>query len=417
MTPSFAKRTEWTPKTALDRQLVRHHVDLIAQSLPFRNSKRYPSFLRYAVELTLRSETDKLHERRLGVELFLRPEGYDASADPIVRVTAGEIRKRLAQYYEGDGRNDRLRMEFPPGGYVVHFYMQEDADGADAAHTNLSPISTSLPAESGSSLVQVPARSGGMRSTLAWRHRHMIALWVVVAALLAAVTTGAVWYWGTRPGVWSNFLSSASGNVLVVPGRPHTATPGVDSGTPEINPRRTPASFKGGDLAASMAICDFVIAHGKKCILKQSQSVDLPALQNQTAILIGSYNNDWVLKMTQPLPFRFGPIECACIVESKTGQLLGKVDFTLPVERTNFDYGIVTRFHSEVTDREVFIVAGIGQMSTEAAANFVTSPQGLADLNRLAPHGWKGGSMEAVLTTDVTNGHPGHTQILRTAFW
>ena len=418
MTPSFAKRTEWTPKTALDRQLVRHQVDLIAQSLPFRNSKRYPSFLRYAVERTLRSETDKLHERQLGVELFRRPVGYDANADPIVRVTAGEIRKRLAQFYEGDGRNDRLRMEFPPGGYVVHFYMQEDADGTGAAPAAMPPIPASLQAESGSSPFQFQERSGGVWSVLAGRQRHMVALWVVlVAVALAAVATGTAWYWHSGPGVWSNFLSGASGNVMVVVGQPPNGIPEVGSGTPQIDLRKTPRSIFPGDLASTMIICDFVARHGRKCILKQSRSVELSTLQNQTAIYIGGYNNDWVLRMTQPLPFRFGSAECACIVESKTGQLLGKVDFTLPVERIDKDYGIVARFHSEMTDRVVFIIAGIGQMSTEAVATYVTSPQGLADLNRRAPYGWKGSGMEAVLTTDVTYGHPGHTQVLRTAFW
>jgi hypothetical protein len=241
-------------------------------------------------------------------------------------------------------------------------------------------------------------------------------MWVVAATVLMAVATGALWRWNSRPGLWSNFLSVVSGNVLVVAGQPD-GTPVAASGTSLIDLRRTPSSIFAGDLASSISICNFVANHGKKCILKQSQSVDLSMLQNQTAIFIGGYNNDWVLRMTQPLPFRFGPTTCNCIIESKTGQLLGKVDYTQPVERMNKDYSVVARFHSDLTDRDVFIVAGIAQTSTEAAANFVTSAQGIADFNRLAPYGWKGGGIEAVLTTDVTNGHPGHTQILRTAFW
>ena len=40
-----------------------------------------------------------MKERTLGVEVFGRPPDYDTNADPVVRVTAAEIRKKIAQFY------------------------------------------------------------------------------------------------------------------------------------------------------------------------------------------------------------------------------------------------------------------------------------------------------------------------------
>jgi hypothetical protein len=96
----------------LDRLLVNHH---------FSHSRRFPSFLRFTIEHTLSGQTDSLKERTLGIEIFGRPADYDTASDPIVRVTAAEIRKRIAQYYQEPGHENELRISLPSGSYIPHF--------------------------------------------------------------------------------------------------------------------------------------------------------------------------------------------------------------------------------------------------------------------------------------------------------
>src|SRR5260370_40871559 len=62
-----------------------------------------------------------MKERTVGVDGFARPSHYDTNEDPIVRVTAGEIRKRIAQYYQEPGHGEELRIDLPLGSYVPHF--------------------------------------------------------------------------------------------------------------------------------------------------------------------------------------------------------------------------------------------------------------------------------------------------------
>jgi hypothetical protein len=151
--------------------------------------------------------------------------------------------------------------------------------------------------------------------------------------------------------------------------------------------------------------------------LKPAASVDLSSVQKRPAIFLGAYNNPWTLRMSSPLPYRFGPLACKCILDAKSGQSIGAVDFSIPRDKIFSDYSIVARFHSEITDGPAVVIAGIGPMSTEAAAGFLSSAKGSEELLGLAPSGWKGGNVEAVLGTEVVNGIPGHTHILRTAFW
>ncbi len=103
------------------RSELLHQLERLVSSKHFRNSKRYPSFLRFVVEQTLAGKTESLKERTLGIDVFARPNDYDTNADPIVRVTAGEIRKRIAQYYQEPGHEDELRIDLPLGSYVPHF--------------------------------------------------------------------------------------------------------------------------------------------------------------------------------------------------------------------------------------------------------------------------------------------------------
>jgi TolB-like protein/Flp pilus assembly protein TadD len=77
--------------------------------------------LRFVVEETLAGRGDRLKGYTIAVEVFEKPETFDAQSDPLVRVEAGRLRRRLLEYYHGDGATDRVRIELPRGGYAPIF--------------------------------------------------------------------------------------------------------------------------------------------------------------------------------------------------------------------------------------------------------------------------------------------------------
>jgi adenylate cyclase len=109
------------PKPVLPKASIRQQLDRILASSSFLNARRPSQFLRFVVESTLSGQADTIKEYLIGVEVFDRPVDYDPKDDPIVRIEAGRLRKKLAEYYSGPGANDPVKIDLPKGGYVPVF--------------------------------------------------------------------------------------------------------------------------------------------------------------------------------------------------------------------------------------------------------------------------------------------------------
>ena len=98
---------------------VRNALARVVESPGFVSAGRLAPFLSFVVERALSGEPIK--ESILGVEVFGRPADYDPRLDPIVRVEARRLRSRLAEYYDGPGAGDPVRIDLPKGTYVPAF--------------------------------------------------------------------------------------------------------------------------------------------------------------------------------------------------------------------------------------------------------------------------------------------------------
>src|SRR5579863_2087680 len=113
------------PYSAADVAAIREQLERLLAHPLFSNSKRYPALLAYAVDQTLKGNAADLKERSIGIEVFGRAPTYDANADPVVRITAGEVRKRLSLYYYDSSHAGELVIELPLGSYVPVFRQPE----------------------------------------------------------------------------------------------------------------------------------------------------------------------------------------------------------------------------------------------------------------------------------------------------
>ena len=113
------------PGLVSDPASIREQLQRLLVHPLFANSKRYPALLAYTVEQTLLGNAVELKERSIGIEVFGRVPTYDANADPVVRITAGEVRKRLSLYYYDSSHTGELVIELPLGSYVPVFRQPE----------------------------------------------------------------------------------------------------------------------------------------------------------------------------------------------------------------------------------------------------------------------------------------------------
>src|SRR5690242_10912881 len=89
----------------IDPLLVRN----ILASPQFVRSQRMCRFLLLLVERANQAGAEQLKETEIGVLVFDREVGYDPKIDSIVRTEATRLRRKLSEYYAGEGRQSPYR--------------------------------------------------------------------------------------------------------------------------------------------------------------------------------------------------------------------------------------------------------------------------------------------------------------------
>ena len=116
--------------TALDdsdnRLAVITELQKVLSHTTFRDTKRLKRFLEYVVMETLDGRGARLKGYSLGIEVFDRSDDFDPQGDTIVRVQAGQLRRRLDLYYAKDGLADPIRILLPKGRYEPVFEFRRE---------------------------------------------------------------------------------------------------------------------------------------------------------------------------------------------------------------------------------------------------------------------------------------------------
>ncbi len=119
------------------KRLILIELERILNSQAFRSSDRSRQFLAFVVHNSLAGQIDNLKERSIGIEVYHRKTDYATGDDPVVRINAGEVRKRLEQYYASAPADTVLRIEIPRGSYAPEFHW---ASRSESDYGSASPI-------------------------------------------------------------------------------------------------------------------------------------------------------------------------------------------------------------------------------------------------------------------------------------
>src|SRR3954453_8945639 len=163
-------------------QAVRVELNHVLESAAFRTSKRCRDFLAYIVKHTITGAQLTLKERSIGVELFQLPHDFDTGQHTIVRVTATEVRKKLAQHYLAEnGKFHAVRIDLPPGSYSAEFKWATEPAEAQAPPVQKSPApETDLPP------LDRPAQERASPETR-YRAKRVLAASLAAVAVIAGI--------------------------------------------------------------------------------------------------------------------------------------------------------------------------------------------------------------------------------------
>jgi hypothetical protein len=384
-------------------EAIRRELALILASPAFRNSRRYSGLLTYLIERTLEGRGGELKERNIGVDVFGRQPDSDMTSDHSVRSAAGEIRKRLAQYYLERGHEAEIRIDLLPGSYVPQFRLtrEEPRQSAD---------------------VDLPVVPGG-RTAAPSPRPPLLRRWPIWLAVFSAAAVLAISV--------SQFASRRSETALDSFWDPVLLQPGplmLCIGTYAAAPPAHVISRNGGpvgvvleDALALARIIGAVRTLGKDYRIARLPSTTFDDFRQGSSVLIGAFNNEWSLRLTAGLRFRFdkqGPGPNSGIEDSQDPSKAAwhPVPSDQPGE-FNRDYAIVARCWNPETGRMVVVAAGVHPWGTAAAGDFLTVPDNLKKLEALAPKKWKSKNVEAVLSTDIIKGVAGPPNVVAAYFW
>jgi hypothetical protein len=115
----------------------------IAGSVLFQRSPRLKALLLYVAERALTRPGEALNEHQIGCAVFERPADYSPGEDNIVRVQARHLRARLEEYFQNEGREEGLILEIPKGGYLPVFRVRDEAAVAPAGKADARKVSWS----------------------------------------------------------------------------------------------------------------------------------------------------------------------------------------------------------------------------------------------------------------------------------
>jgi hypothetical protein len=104
-----------------DLQTRKELVGRVVLSSTICKSARLRELFLYLCNRVLDESVDDIHELELGHKVFGRPEHYDTAADNIVRVHVSLLRKRLAEHFQTEGRDEPIIVEIPRGNYAPTF--------------------------------------------------------------------------------------------------------------------------------------------------------------------------------------------------------------------------------------------------------------------------------------------------------
>ena len=398
----------WTPSTKAEKEAVLQQLERLLENPYFHKSKRFPVFLRFVVKEALAGRAEGLKERTLGIEVFGKDPNYDTTEDPIVRVTAGEIRKRIAQYYQEPGHEQEIKLLMPSGSYVPQFYPPEIAVTAIPEEAELSELN------------QIPIAELS-------RPRSFRKLYA--ASLLVVLAVGAVLLWRvSRPSpideFWAPFFRSPDPIVFCVADQNQYSTIVLrDAADPKhqttLNDRMVAVIID--DVGPLVNIAGMLNAHGRTFRVQGASITTFTDLRQAPSIFIGAFDNDWTLRFTGPLRFHFAnnPGMTQFWVEDRQRPASREwlLDRSHQETGTYKDYAIVTRGLDPNTGRFVVVVAGIARGGTIASGEFLVDPRHMDELVRVAPKDWESKNMEIVLETQVIDGRSGPPRINAVYTW
>jgi len=378
----------------------------ILESKYFSKAPKRRRFLEFTSGQVFLGEESKLNEYLIGVEVYERGQDFDPQQDPIVRVQAHEIRRALKNYYQEEGKNSLVRVELHPGHYAPVFRRVK----LDSEKPSTPPVEGELPSKD------------FKRQAFQWQYAVIVFLGLACAslgflfvrerslsrqppdsrALTAALPEAEEWFW--KP-----FLVNGSQPLIIVPTSPVLRL-GTDGDSPQtlregtaipktkmpefhdtIQFRElrnftfvpTTTDYTGiGEALGLLHLSQFFASQGTMMRVKTVRLTDYAEIQGGNTIILGG-GNPWTNRVfVNPPGFsvREGAFNNDAPGAGEPAVYAPKFDSV--TNRLTQDYALILMGPNHTRQERLLLLYGLYTQGTEAAAEYVTNVERLAELRK-----------------------------------
>jgi hypothetical protein len=411
-----------TRAQSVEREQCLAQIEKLVASPVLHGSESLCKLLRYLAEHALDHPGSSLKEYQIATEVFGRPLDFDPQHDSTIRVQAGRLRLKLAEYYGSEGAEDDLIVEVPKGTYVVSFH-----------HRSPAPTRAQFPR-----LQEVERRV----ATLGPAPRKWPLAVLALSALLVAAIAIIAFLLTSTPRIqpaaalepapaafatfWKGFVAGPEDPLVIFSngafvGRPETGMRYFDADRDSRDEILDHYTGVGEVLAVHALDRTFDLLH-RKIRVKRGSLLSLDDVKNNDTIFVGSPAENLTLReIPSSQDFVFRPLESG----PRKGDLAivnihprpGEADYWIGTpSHTHLleDYSIIALVRGLNPERSALFLAGTTTMGTQAAVEYVSQQNTLEDLlprlqvsetGELKP-------FEVVLRVKVTRGVPVQTDIV-----
>jgi hypothetical protein len=393
-----------------------NQLQKIVDSQTFRTAEILKSFLKYVVEKSLEGHDSEVKEFTIASEVFGRKENYDPRIDSLVRVQATRLRTKLEEYYESEGKLDRIQVKLPKGHYVPTFdYAKSNNLLDDRQVVESSPLAHST------DHVKVPSQE--------WKWTAKTSLVLVLAGLTIFFGLLSYYYYSQLKQVearesfeqpeinvkksfgpfWGGFLDPANPLLIaysnavfegnVIDGMKYWYP--VDDFAENISPpsvsraARPPVItdvYTGvGEVIGVHFLSDLFASAKKPCRVARSLLLTWEDLKTQDIIFLGGPPENILLRrLPQEQDFEFkmdrSQVKCPISLVFNRKVKKGEQQTYVPViegmsqSSVTKDYALVTLLKGIEPGRKILILAGNTTFGTQACVEYLTKAEQIKEL-------------------------------------
>ena len=404
-------------------------IDHIIKSHSLRGSESLCRLLQYLAKQAIDHPDAPLKEYQIATEVYGRHADFDPQSDSTIRVQAGRLRMKLAEYYAGEGAADPILVRIPKGSYHLVFEARPPEPHPQPAAVPLRESPTA------SVVVETfPAR---------WRAAFFL---LMVSLIVSLVVLGGLLWDRKRP---ESGIALASGTPSVSHTGPLASlwrpfTSGVEEpwvifsnaafvGRPETGMRYYKSQqdakvavydhYTGvGEVLAIHALDDAFGTLGRRILVKRGSLFTLDDVKNNNLIFVGSPSENLSLldiPGTQEFVFQrvtSGPRQGDLSIVNKHPKP-GEADSYLASPSAaplTEDYSVVGLVPGIGSGHYVMILAGTTTFGTQGVVEFVCRQESVEKLLHEIP-GSGGGPIkpfEALVRVKIARGVPVETELL-----